>query len=86
MSRNEAYSLPHKWGGRQCLLDVDLDVIREIKEFIRNGEDFFRFPLVTAEFERQAEEVYQSLNVHELMLSNVWNVFHMMLPLLFPHA
>ena len=58
MSRNEAYSLPHKWGGQQCLLDVDLGIIREIKEFISNGEDMFRFPLITVEFERQAEEVY----------------------------
>ncbi|KAK2459393.1 hypothetical protein APHAL10511_008591 [Amanita phalloides] len=52
MSRNEAYSLPHKWGGRQCLLDVNLDTVREIKDFISNGEDLFHFPLVTAEFER----------------------------------
>lgn len=84
MSRNEAYSLPHKWGGRECLLNVDLDVVREIKEFISNGEDLFRFPLVTVEFERQAEEIYQTLHVQDLTLSNVWNVFRMMLPLLFP--
>ncbi|KAF8714408.1 hypothetical protein AX14_012714 [Amanita brunnescens Koide BX004] len=84
MSRNEAYSLPHKWGGRQCLLDVDLDVVSEIKDFISNGEDLFRFPLVTAEFEKQAEEVYQSLHIRNLTLLNVWNVFRMMLPLLFP--
>ncbi|KAF8238077.1 hypothetical protein L208DRAFT_1375366 [Tricholoma matsutake] len=57
MSHNEAYSLPHKWGGWQCLLNVDLDVIHEIKEFISNGEDMFHFPLVTVEFERQAEEL-----------------------------
>ena len=84
MSRNEAYSLPHEWGGRQCLLDVDLGIIREIKEFISNGEDMFRFPLITVEFERQAEEVYQTLCIQDLTLSNVWNVFSMMLPLLFP--
>ena len=77
MSRNEAYSLPHKWGGRQCLLDVDLDTVREIKDFISNGEDLFRFPLVTAEFERQAEEVYQTLHIQNLALSNVWNIFCM---------
>ena len=86
MSRNEAYSLPHKWGGRQCLLGVDLDVVREFKEFISNGEDLLRFPLVTAEFERRAEAVYQSLHIYELKLSNVWYIFRAMLPLLFPHC
>ena len=79
ISRNEAYSLPHKWGGRQCLLDVDLDIVREIKDFISNGEDLFRFPLVTAEFERQAEEVYETLHIRDLALSNVWNIFRMIL-------
>jgi hypothetical protein len=84
MSRNEVYSLPHKWGGQQCLLDVDLDVVCEIKEFISNGEYMFRFPLITVEFERQAEEVYQTLQIQDSTLSNIWNVFSMMLPLLFP--
>ena len=84
MSRNEAYSLPHKWGGQQCLLDVDLDVVREIKDFISNGEDLFRFPLVTVEFEKAAEDAYETLHIQDLSLTNVWNVFTMMLPLLFP--
>src|ERR1700679_757102 len=34
MSRNEAFSLPHLWGGRQCLLDVNMDIIRELKDII----------------------------------------------------
>ena len=84
MSRNEAYSLPHTWGGRQCLLEVDLDVVREIKDFISGGEDMFRFPLVTAEFEQEAEKVYQSLHIQDLSLNNVWNIFSTMLYLLFP--
>jgi hypothetical protein len=84
MSCNEAYSLPHKWGGRQRLLNVDLDVVHKIKEFISNGDDMFHFPLVTVEFERQAEKAYQTLHIQDLTLSNVWNVFSIMLPLLFP--
>ena len=83
MSRNEGYSLPHKWGGRQCLLEVDLDVVREMKDFFSNGEDLFRFPLVTSEFEIQAEEVYEALNIQDLSLSNVWNIFSAMFPSLF---
>ena len=46
MSCNEAYSLPHKWGGRQCLLNVDIGVISEIKEFMSDGKDVFHFPLI----------------------------------------
>ena len=84
MSRNEAYSLPHMWGGKQCLLEVDLDIVREIKDFMSDGEDMFRFPLVTAEFEREAHSVYEALHIQDLSLSNVWNVFRAMLPLLFP--
>jgi len=84
MSRNEAYSLPSSWGGKQYLREVDLDVVREIKEFMSNGEDMFRFPLVTAAFEHEADKVYESLHIQELSLSNVWNVFRAMLPLLFP--
>jgi hypothetical protein len=84
MSRNEAYSLPHKWGGRQFLLDLDMDVVREIKEFMSNGEDVFRFPLVTMEFEKRAEDIYQTLGIQDLTLSNVWHIFSTMLPLLFP--
>jgi len=84
MSHNEAYSLPHKWGGQQCLLNVDLDVIQEIKDFISNGEDLFCFPLVTVEFEKAAKDAYQTLHIQDLSLANVWNVFNMMLPLLFP--
>ena len=63
ISHHEAYTLPHKWGGQQCLLEVDLDVVCEIKEFMSDGEDVFCFPLVTVEFEKQAEVVYQSLGV-----------------------
>jgi len=84
MSRNEAYSLPHKWGGRQCLLEVDLDVVREMKDFFSNGEDLFRFPLVSAEFERHAEEIYETLHIQDLSLSNVCNIFSTMLTRLFP--
>ena len=49
-----------------------------------NGEDMFCFSLVTAAFEHEADKVYEALHIQELSLSNVWNVFRAMLPLLFP--
>jgi hypothetical protein len=84
MSRNEAFSLPHLWGGWQCLLDINMDVIRELKDIISEGEDMFRFPLVTPQFEHDADNIYESLHIQDLSLSNVWSVFTSMLPVLFP--
>ena len=84
ISRNEAFSLPHLWGGRQCLLDVNMDVIQELKDIISEGEDMFRFPLVTPQFELAAENVYESLHIQDLSLGNVWSVFSSMMRLLFP--
>jgi len=42
MSRNEAFSLPESWGGRNCLLKVDIAVIRELKEAM-GGDDILAF-------------------------------------------
>ena len=84
MSCNEAFSLPHKWGGWQCLLDVNMNIIQELKDIISEGEDIFQFPLVTAQFEQEADKIYESLHVEDLSLCNVWSVFSVMLPLLFP--
>ena len=51
VSWNKAYSLPHKWGGKQCLLEVDLEVVHEIKDLMSDGDDMFHFLLVTTEFD-----------------------------------
>ena len=84
MSYNEAFSLPHLWGGQQCLLDVNMDVIWELKDIISEGEDIFCFPLVTPQFEHDADNIYESLHIQNLSLSNAWSIFSSMLPVLFP--
>ncbi|KAF8811204.1 hypothetical protein BYT27DRAFT_7221594 [Phlegmacium glaucopus] len=84
MSCNKAYSLPHTWGGWQCLLEVDMDVIQELKSIISEEEDIFHFPLVTVEFEQVADTIYQSLHIQDPSLCNVWNIFSAMLPFLCP--
>lgn len=53
MSRNEAFSIPENWGGRNCLLPVDIDVIREIKAAM-GGDALLDF--VAPEFAAQCEE------------------------------
>lgn len=80
MSRNDAFSLPETWGGRNCLLPVDVDVIREIKEAM-GGDALLEF--VSAEFSERAQAAYDSLAITELTFENVWNVFEAMLPLLY---
>ncbi|KAJ7161620.1 hypothetical protein C8R46DRAFT_1164479 [Mycena filopes] len=82
MSRNTAYSLPEKWGGRQCLLDVDLDVVRQMKEDL-GGDDLITF--WTPEFEARARPAYDSLGIASLSHENIWDVFCAMLPLVFPN-
>lgn len=81
MSRNDAFALPERWGGRDCLIPVDVAVIREIKAAM-GGDDILSF--VTAEFHERAEHAYDSLVIAVLSFENVWAVFSHMLPLLFP--
>ena len=80
MSRNEAFCMPEAWGGRDCLLPVDVAVVREIKEAM-GGDDLIAF--VTPEFDARAQDAYDSLNVSELTLDNIWHIFRALLPLVF---
>jgi len=81
MSRNEAFSMPQNWGGRNCLLEVDVDVIRQIKEEM-GGDQLLEF--VPPDFSERAQTAYDSLNIQNLTMENVWLVFRDMLPLVFP--
>ncbi|KAH7909728.1 hypothetical protein BJ138DRAFT_1114711 [Hygrophoropsis aurantiaca] len=80
MSRNEAFSLYENWGGRNCLLPVDVAVIREIKEAM-GGDALLDF--VTPEFSQRAQAAYDTLNIVDLTLENVWHVFRALHPLVF---
>lgn len=80
MSRNEAFSLPENWGGRDCLLKVDVAVIRELKEAM-GGDEMLEF--VSAEFSQRAQAAYDTLGVVDLDLENVWHVFCDLYPLVF---
>jgi hypothetical protein len=80
-SRNEAFSLYHKWGGRDCLLPVDLNVIREMKELM-GGDELLSF--VPVAFANHVKAVYSTLNVEKLSMTNVWDIFNHLLLLVFP--
>ena len=82
MSRNEAFSLPEKWGGRDCLLKIDdLTLIKELKEAV-GGEDLLAF--VSKEFSDRAQAMYDTLGIEKLTGSNIWDVFRALYPLVFP--
>lgn len=80
MSRNEAFSLPENWGGRNCLLEVDMVIIRELKEAM-GGNEILDF--VSAEFSQRAQAAYDTLDINDLNLENVWYVFTDLCPLMF---
>jgi hypothetical protein len=81
MSRNEAFSLPESWGGRNCLLSIDVEVIREIKAAM-GGDAILEF--TSSEFSERARATYDSLAISELTFQNVWVVFTDMYHLLYP--
>jgi hypothetical protein len=81
MSGNEAFSLPKKWGGRNCLLSVDVDMIREIKSKM-GGDALLEFTSVV--FSACAQAAYDILGITNLTIENVWNVFQAVYPLVFP--
>lgn len=80
MSRNEAFSLPASWGGRNCLLEVDMGIIRELKEAM-GGDEILDF--VPVEFSQQAQAAYDTLGIHDLNIENVWYVFTNLCRLMF---
>jgi hypothetical protein len=82
ISRNEAFSLRSSWGGRNCLLPVDVKVIREIKETM-GGDALLEF--TTAEFSERAQAAYDTLNISQLNAENIWYIFRALYPLVFPN-
>ena len=79
-SCNDAFTLYQKWGGQNCLLPVNVNVVRSMKEFMGGDELLSFVPLAFAD---RAEVAYIALNIN-LTMSNVWLVFNQLLPILFP--
>jgi hypothetical protein len=80
MSRNQAFSLPEEWNGRNCLLKIeDIGSIKTLKEEL-GGDELVSFS--TPEFSVRAQKVYDFLDIRDLTFENVWIVFKEMLPLL----
>jgi hypothetical protein len=73
MSRAFAYQFPEKWGGTDFLLPVDLELVRELKDIVSEGEDLLAF--TSAEFSAQAEIIFANSGVTSITTSNAWAVY-----------
>ena len=69
-----------KWGGHNCLLPVDVDIVHQIKEEMGGGDTLLDF--VTDEYSQKAQAAYDTLSIWKLTLENVWDVFQALLPLI----
>ncbi|KAG6875699.1 hypothetical protein C0993_007920 [Termitomyces sp. T159_Od127] len=81
MSHNTAFKFSERWGGKNCLLPVDLDVIHKIKKEM--GEDQL-LAFSTPEFAEHAEAAYDTLDIQDLTFENVWPIFKELYLLVYP--
>ncbi|KAF9474800.1 hypothetical protein BDN70DRAFT_815066 [Pholiota conissans] len=73
-----SYTLYQQYGGRQCLIPVDREVVKALMDEI--GEDVIRF--VSREYEAKAEAAFATLGIPKLTKQNIWRVFVDMIPLM----
>ncbi|KAI0309245.1 hypothetical protein OF83DRAFT_1166884 [Amylostereum chailletii] len=86
-SRNNVFTIHARWGGRNCLKPVDVDVVQEMKNALGEGagvEGLLEF--TSPEYSKRAEEVFLSLGVLDLRMHNAWDVFMAMYPLMYPKS
>jgi hypothetical protein len=79
VSPNVAMSLHStKYGAENCLQEVPKETVKEMLENL-DGESLLAF--VDDEYAAKAQQVYNSLGIANLSLTNVWDIFEAMLPL-----
>ena len=78
-SPNEAYDLYEDYNGVHCLQPVDTAVVQQIMDDIERERNPVIDWGVPEEFAAHAQEVYDSLDISNLTMKNVWIVFKHML-------
>lgn len=73
------YSLPQQWGGENCLIPVDRNLVELVMEQM-GGEEVIRF--VSIEFATHAEQALADvgLGVDGITFQNVWQVYLALIP------
>lgn len=79
VSPNVAYSLHKKYGGENCLQEVDPELVRKLMVEI-GGEALIQF--VSPEYAARAQAAFDTLGLNVLTFDNVWHVFRSLLPLI----
>ncbi|KIJ56268.1 hypothetical protein M422DRAFT_150289 [Sphaerobolus stellatus SS14] len=77
MSPNVAMALHAEHGGQNCLQAVPQETVRALMDQL-GGDELLQF--VDREYALKAQAVYDSLDIGELTLTNVWYIFQAMLP------
>ena len=67
VSPNVCFSLCTKYGGKNCLQEVDIDMVHGLMEDLW-GEELIEF--VTLAYAHSAEKVYSTLHVTKLTLNS----------------
>ena len=74
------FSLPHLYGGENCLQPVDHDFTKKLMDDI-GGENIVQF--VSVEYATRAEATFQVLGYGHLTFLNIWEIFTHMVPLMY---
>ena len=70
---DQFYTNPSLYGGKHCLIPVDMKEIDELLEDSQDGVSHMRY--VDEMFEPLAEEAYQVIGVPDIKLETAWIVF-----------
>jgi hypothetical protein len=80
ISPNIAFIFPEKCNGVDCLQPVDMDLVDAILADMQAEKDALSDWGVPAEFDRRAQDVFDTLPVREVTMQTVWITFAAMLP------
>jgi hypothetical protein len=77
VSPHIAYLFPERYGGEECLQEVDLALVQEMLEtdLMQRAKAQASDWGVPEEFARRAEAALRTLEIEEVTLQNIWIVF-----------
>lgn len=79
VSPHIAYTLPEKYNGVDCLQPVDTDLVDAILADMQPEKEALTDWGIPEEFDRRAQEIFDTLPVREVTMQTVWITFSAML-------